>query len=178
MSRKRARRSPSAKRRARENPSNTTWLLIGGGVVVAGVAVYFMTNKTASAAAPASPTVPAASGNALVDTTTAPPMLPAWIASAPTQNVTAKVGQLIAYPDLPVLPAGWSWSPDPSYVNTTPAMAVIRDNGVQSVNGQQKQTFLAVGPGTVTVPFVAEQHGPGPGYTGPIRYVYNITVTP
>jgi hypothetical protein len=175
MSRKRTRRS-----RARENPSTTTWLLIGGGVVVAGVTVYLMTKPSTAAAAvvPSSGVAPSGGASSLVDTTTTPPMLPAWIASAPTQNVTARVGQLIAYPDLPVLPAGWSWSPDPSYVNTAPTMAIIRDNGVQTVNGQQKQTFLAVGPGSVTVPFVAEQHGPGPGYTGTIRYVYNITVTP
>ena len=149
MSRRRKRRS-----RARENPSNTTWLLIGGGVVVAGVAAYFLTNKTASAA-----TTSAVTG------APAPPQL----TSAP-QSVTVKVGDKINPPVLPTLPSGWSWQPDPGYVNTSIALAVLQP--------QPGNAFVAVGPGTETVPFVASQHGPGPSYTGQTTFTYIITVTP
>ena len=48
------------RRRARENPSNTMWFVIGGGAVAVGTAIYFMSRPktTAAAVAPAS-TVPA-----------------------------------------------------------------------------------------------------------------------
>lgn len=150
MSRKRRRSS-----RARENPSNTTWLLIGGGVVLAGVAVYFMTNKTAAAA-----TAPAVPGS----TTPAAPQL-----NAAPQAVTVKVGDIIKPPILPTLPDGWSWQADAGSVNTAFARQVLQ----QQADG----SFVAVAPGSLEVPFVATQHGPGPNYTGTTRFVYNVTVT-
>ena len=138
--------------RARENPSNLTWLLIGGGVVAAGAAIYFMAKPAAAATATAGATAP-----------TPPQLNPA------PQSVTVKVGDKINPPVLPTVPAGWSWQADPGYTNTSIAKTILMP--------QADGSFVAVGPGSMQVPFVATQHGPGPTYTGATRFEYNITVT-
>jgi hypothetical protein len=60
------------RRHYRRNPSQTTWLLIGGAVVIAGVGYYFYSKK----ATPTTPTTPTNPSTAKLSVTTLPPDFP------------------------------------------------------------------------------------------------------
>lgn len=97
------------KRRARENPSNTVWFVIGGGAVAVGAAIYFMSRpKTAAAAAVSAPaaSVPAmtAASAATVSTPAATPT------TGLTQATTLTTGQ--TYTFYGAVPAGVATSQD------------------------------------------------------------------
>src|SRR6202035_5435279 len=72
-------------RRARENPTGRTWLLVGLGVAAAGTAVYFMTRPSATTA-----TTPVTAPAPLLSVTnsTTPPL--------PTPSTSGVVAPLVS----------------------------------------------------------------------------------
>ena len=138
-----------------ENPSTTTWLLIGGGVTAVAVIAYFVLKKPSTAAPQ-------------VATSSAPQLPP----HTPSQSVTVRVGDIIKPPQLPALPQnppppapGYYWGQPPGWDAGPP--------GWQPIQINQDGSILAVKPGTITLPYRVLQAGGGTGLPG---YDFVITV--